>query len=97
MPIWFHYLLGCLVERVMTVPLVSRAQVRMLAEGLAEPAPPCEPLPPELAPQIPFSDEQIRKGLPAPGPFGWRDLRCCHRRDGKSKGHAVRRGYSEMP
>jgi hypothetical protein len=32
-----------------------------------------------MAPRIPFSEEQIRKGLPAPGSFGWRDLRCCHR------------------
>lgn len=76
MPIWFHYILGWLVERLMTVPLVSTAQVRMLAEGLVEPAPPCEAMPAALAPRIPFSDEQIRAGLPAPGPFTLRDLRC---------------------
>ena len=77
LPVWFHYLLGWCVERLMTVPLVSTAQVRMLAEGLAEPAPPCDLAPPELAPATPFGDEQIRRGLPAPGPFGLRALRCC--------------------
>src|SRR4051812_38131718 len=65
MPIWFHYALGWFVERLMRTPLVSIAQVRMLSEGLTEPAGPCTELPPELAPKIPFSDEQIRKGLPS--------------------------------
>ena len=79
MPVWFHCVLGWCVERLMTVPLVSVAQVRMLAEGLAEPCLPCDVLPAELAPRIKFSEEQIRKGLPPPGPFGARDLRCCRR------------------
>lgn len=77
MPVWFHYTLGWCVERVMRVPLVSVAQVRMLSEGLAEPSLPCESLPGALKPRIPFSEEQIRKGLPTPQPFGYRDLRCC--------------------
>lgn len=80
MPVWFHYILGRFVEKVMVMPLVSVAQVRMLSEGLAEPLPPCDFLPKELAPQIRFTEEQIRKGLPPPGPFHLRDLRCCHRR-----------------
>ncbi len=42
-----------------------------------EPAPPCDPLPADLTPRRPFSPEQIRAGLPEPGPFGLRDLRCC--------------------
>lgn len=79
MPVWFHYLLASFVERIMMVPLVSRAQVRMLSEGLAEPKPPCDALPEGLAPRLRFTAEQIRKGLPAPGPFGLEDLRCCHR------------------
>jgi len=69
MPVWFHYLLGWWVERIMTVPLVSVAQVRMLTEGLAEPSRPCDLLPSELASRIPFGEEHIRKGLPTPGPF----------------------------
>jgi len=80
MPVWFHYLLGWFVERLMKTPLVSTAQVRMVAEGLATPEPSCATLPAELAPKIPFSDEQIRKGLPAAGPFTLKDLRCCRRR-----------------
>jgi nucleoside-diphosphate-sugar epimerase len=82
MPVWFHYALGWFVEKIMTAPLVSIAQVRMLSEGLAEPCPPCQALPPELAPRIPFSDEQIRGGLPPAGPFSLRDLRCCRQRGG---------------
>jgi NADH dehydrogenase len=78
MPLWFHYALAWLVERVMVTPLVSVAQVRMLSEGLSEPLPACESLPSELAPKLFFTDEQIRKGLPPAGPFGWADIRCCH-------------------
>ena len=77
MPVWFHYLLGWFVEKIMPVPLVSTAQVRMLSEGLADPCPPCDELPAELAPKIPFTDEQIRRGLPPAGPFTLRDIRCC--------------------
>ncbi len=77
MPLWFHYALGWVVERVMTMPLVSVAQVRMLSEGLAEPCPLCDLLPEKLAPRIPFSEEKIRNGLPPAGPFRLRDLRCC--------------------
>jgi nucleoside-diphosphate-sugar epimerase len=77
LPVWFHYMLGWCLERMMAVPMVSVAQVRMLIEGLAEPALPCDPMPPELAPKMRFSDENIRRGLPAAGPFQLRYLRCC--------------------
>jgi NADH dehydrogenase len=77
MPVAFHYAFAWLVERVMVVPVVSRAQVRILYEGLTEPWGEVTEVPATLAPRIPFSDEQIRKGLPRPGPFGFRDLRCC--------------------
>ncbi len=82
MPLWFHYILGWMVERVMTVPMVSTSQVRMLAEGVAEPLPPCAMLPPEMAPRIPFSEDQIRKGLPPRGPFTLRDISWCDRKSG---------------
>ncbi|MDA0578037.1 MAG: NAD(P)H-binding protein [Verrucomicrobia bacterium] len=84
MPVWFHYVVGWCVERVMAVPLVSVAQVRMLDEGLAEPGTPCDPLPAELAPRIAFTDAQIRMGLPEPKGFGMRDLRCCRRQAGET-------------
>jgi len=87
MPIWFHYILGWFVEKMMTVPLVSVAQVQMLAEGLAEPNPPCDFLPSALAPKIHFTEKQIRNGLPA-GPFMPRDLRFCRRRDLRNRHNA---------
>jgi len=95
MPISFHYLLGWFVERTMKTPLVSVAQVQMLAEGLVEPDPPCPTAPEELAPKISFSDEQIRKGLPVAAPFTFRDLRCCHREC--TGHHHVHGAFFEMP
>jgi uncharacterized protein YbjT (DUF2867 family) len=92
LPVWFHYAFGWCVERIMKVPLVSVAQVRMLSEGLAEPAPACEPLPAELAPRIRFTEEQIRRGLPAPGPFRTKDLRCCD-----DHAHLRHQVFFEMP
>jgi hypothetical protein len=62
-PIWFHSLLAQIFERTMQVPLVSRAQVRILAESLTEAALTCEMLPPDLRPQTRFTPEQIRAGL----------------------------------
>jgi NADH dehydrogenase len=96
LPLWFHYILGWFVERIMAVPLVSVAQVRMLSEGLAEPCPRCDMLPPELAPKIPFSEGQIRKGLPPAGSFGLRDIRCCHRASHGKSSH-FHRAFFEMP
>jgi uncharacterized protein YbjT (DUF2867 family) len=96
MPVWFHYLLGWFVERMMKTPLVSVAQVRMLAEGLAEPNPPCPALPPELAPKIPFSENQIGKGLPPAGPFRLHDLRCCRHTKIIAHSH-LHRAFFEMP
>ena len=97
MPVRFHQVLGWCLERTMQVPMVSSAQVRMLDEGLAEPAPECDPMPMELAPGIRFTPEQIRKGLPEPGPFTLRDLRCCtgqHRGPGHNHSKRV---FFEMP
>ncbi|MCZ6689091.1 MAG: NAD(P)H-binding protein [Planctomycetota bacterium] len=80
LPVALHRLIGWVCERAMTIPLVSLAQVRILTEGLVEPHPPCDPLPDRLRPKLSFSEEQIRRGLPAPGRFGWSDLRWCARR-----------------
>jgi NADH dehydrogenase len=68
---------GWLTERVMRVPLLALAQAHILAEGITQPAPWADDLPPDLAPATPFSMEVIRAGLPEPGGFGPRDLRCC--------------------
>jgi len=76
-PIWFHYALALICEATMKVPLVARAQVRILSEGVVEAASECDPLPPDLVPVRRFTPEQIRSGLPEAGPFGLHDLRCC--------------------
>jgi NADH dehydrogenase len=65
-PVAVHTALAALAEWLMPVPLISTAQVRMLAEGIAEPALPGDPLPADLAPVTPFSIDQIRRGLPLP-------------------------------
>ncbi len=95
MPVWFHYVLGWFVEKIMPVPLVSTAQVRMLSEGLADPCPPCDALPPELAPKIPFTEEQIRRGLPPAGAFTLRDIRCCYCNHKNHPHRAI--AFLEMP
>jgi uncharacterized protein YbjT (DUF2867 family) len=78
-PVWFHRLLGVTAELVMRVPLASRAQVRMLAEGVTEPLLFDRQLPDDLRPTTRFSPAAIRPELPPPGPFTTRDLRCAAR------------------
>ena len=65
-------------EKTMRIPLASRAQVRILAEGVVEPATPVSKLPYDLLPTRRFTLEQIRNGLPEPGPFCVGNLRWCH-------------------
>jgi NADH dehydrogenase len=80
-PVVFHRHLAAVCERTMAIPLVARAQVQMLAEGFLEPAPAADALPHDLQPQLRFTPEQIRQGLPDPGPFTCADLRlslCSH-------------------
>jgi uncharacterized protein YbjT (DUF2867 family) len=96
LPVWFHYAFAGCVERIMVVPLVSVAQVRMLSEGLTEASPPCDPLPAALAPKIPFSDDQIRRGLPPPKPFQLSDIRWFARTDNKTCLHK-HRVFLELP
>jgi uncharacterized protein YbjT (DUF2867 family) len=71
-----HLLIRRLAERTMRIPLISVAQVHILAEGVVDVAPFGEAPPPDLVPSTPFSAEAIRRGLPAPGGFGRTDLRC---------------------
>ena len=76
-PLWFHYGMALLWELTMKTPPVARAQVRILSEGVVEPAQPCDSLPYDLRPTRGFTLEQIRKGLPVARRFGLQDLRCC--------------------
>jgi NADH dehydrogenase len=77
MPLVFHYAFGWLLERIMTIPLVSIAQVEILSEGVVDPWGPCQPPPEDIAPTTAFTDAQIRRGLPEPKRFGWEDLILC--------------------
>lgn len=76
-PIIFHRVLAQVCEWTMKVPLVAKAQVQILVEGVVDPATACDPLPSDLMPTRRFTAEQIRNGLPGAGPFGLHDLRCC--------------------
>ncbi len=64
LPVLFHDAMAWCLERIMPIPIVSMAQVRILSEGIVEALPPCEALPDDLLPQRRFTDEQIRRGLP---------------------------------
>jgi uncharacterized protein YbjT (DUF2867 family) len=77
MPIAIQRVIAWFAERTMRIPLLSLAQLRILSEGIVEALPPCDALPADLLPSTPFTADQIQKGLPEPGPFGLRDLRCC--------------------
>ncbi|MFF5624358.1 NAD(P)H-binding protein [Microbacterium sp. NPDC012755] len=73
-PVWTIRLLARITERLMVVPLVARAQARMLAEGVSEAAPPAPEPPVGIRPSRGFTDERIRAALPE-GRFGLSDLR----------------------
>jgi uncharacterized protein YbjT (DUF2867 family) len=75
LPVALHWPLAWFAERIMKIPLLSLAQLRILSEGVVEPLPPCDSLPEDLKPRRFFTEDRIRKGLPPPGPFGLKDLR----------------------
>ena len=77
LPIVTHLALARACEAVMRVPLVSIAQVHILAEGVVEASPAALEPPTDLLPQTPFSTAVIRAGLPEAGAFGCRDLLWC--------------------
>ena len=77
LPVWCHQLMARVFELTMKVPLVSQAQVRILSEGVSEPASPTTPVPYDLVPTRRFTPEQIRNGLPHPAPFCVGNLRLC--------------------
>ncbi len=72
-PVWLHYAMAWFFERTMAVPLAAKAQVRILSESLAEPTLAPDLLPDDVVPRTPFSEAQIRQGLPAPARFGFKD------------------------
>ena len=78
LPVFCHTLMAFVFEKTMKIPLTSLAQVRILAEGVVEPATAVSHVPYDLRPTRRFTPEQIRNGLPQPGPFCVGDLRWCH-------------------
>ena len=77
LPVVCHEIMAHVFERFMKVPLTSLAQIRILSEGIVEPGSPVVPVPYDLVPTRRFTTEQIRSGLPQPGPFCVGDLRWC--------------------
>lgn len=76
-PVAFHKAHALVLEKLMRIPPASRAQVRMLSEGIVEPWGDVAQLPPELAPVTRFTDESISAGLPPRGGFQRADLTIC--------------------
>jgi uncharacterized protein YbjT (DUF2867 family) len=74
MPIWFLYIVGLFSERLMKVPLVSLAQVRLLFEA-GQRGPRAEAPPTDLEPTTRFTPAIIRGELPDRRRFGLEDLR----------------------
>lgn len=74
-PVWALYAVGQLTEWAMKVPLVAKAQVRMLAEGVSHGVLGAERLPDDLRPKKMLTKSQIRAAIPDEGPFGLKDLR----------------------
>lgn len=64
LPIWAHYTLAGVCEKVMKIPLISKAQVQILAEGLTHPEPAASFPPDDLAPKTSFGQKQILAALP---------------------------------
>ena len=77
LPVVCHLSMASFFEWTMKIPLTSLAQVRILSEGVVEPGSPVVPLPYDLVPTRRFTIDQIRSGLPEPGPFCVGDLRLC--------------------
>lgn len=77
-PTWMIRMLAQLTEWTMVVPLVAKAQARMLAEGVSEAAPFAPEAPLGIRPSRPFDDQSIREALPE-GRFTLDDLRVTRR------------------
>lgn len=76
-PMAFHSVMAHIGERLMTVPLLSLAQVRILQEGVVQATCAPDSMADDLVPSTPFDLGSIRSGLPEPGPFRLDDLSWC--------------------
>jgi len=75
LPIFLHALFAGVFEISMKTPLLARAQLQILQEGIVEPLPYADRLPDDLLPQTAFTEESIRQGLPPPKGFRLSDLK----------------------
>lgn len=80
MPLAFHYGLARAAQALMTFPLISLAQVRILREEVIEAVNAPDQVPADLVPATPFDEATIRAGLPPAGRFTLDDLRFRGRR-----------------
>ena len=63
LPIRLHKALALLGEKLLKEPIITVAQIQMLAEGASDPLPGCDELPGDLQPKTPFDTERIRESL----------------------------------
>jgi len=75
LPIALTYGVAWFAERLMTVPLIAAAQVRILEEEVVDADKAPDSLPYDLLPSTAFDVESIRAGVPPCTPFGLGDLR----------------------
>ena len=75
LPIALIYGVAWFAERLMTVPLIAAAQVRILDEEVVDAVLAPDPLPDELLPPTTFDVTRVRAAVPACTPFGLADLR----------------------
>jgi NADH dehydrogenase len=80
MPLAFHYGLARAAQALMTFPLISVAQVRILREEVIEAVNAPDQVPSDLVPATPFDETTVRAGLPPAGRFTLEDLRFRGRR-----------------
>lgn len=95
-PLAFHRITARLAEQLMTVPLISLAQVRILEEEVVVPLRAPDLLPDDLIPATTFDEASILGGLPQPGRFQLDDFRYCAGRETRqlAPGEHVRLGAS---
>ena len=82
LPLAATYAVAWSAERLMTVPLISRSQVRILEEEVVEPVGAPDPLPADLVPETAFDSVSIEAGLPERSRFRLADLRLFAKRVG---------------
>lgn len=75
LPIALTYAVAWSAELLMTVPLISRSQVRILEEEVVDPVLAPDPLPADLIPRTAFDRLSLEAGLPDRTPFRLGDLR----------------------